>query len=156
MPAALIAEGGGLALAPPAEGAGGTTTVPWDMLPVDDAGRTYFRVGERFGFDWLRRAAGHLPSDNAWDKLAITAIVDDLFGYQSDMVLNILYDAKAKSIAGKGKKKVDPDAMIDLWAEDRIPLVQRSDQLVSELRASGTPDLSMLAVANRQLKSMVV
>ncbi|MEX0922241.1 MAG: NAD-glutamate dehydrogenase [Rhodovibrionaceae bacterium] len=127
-------------------------------LPVEDAGKTYFRVGERFGFDWLRRAAGHLPSDNAWDKLAITAIVDDLFGYQSDLVLNVLYDAKAKSIAGgkKGARRAPPDAMIDLWAEDRIPLVHRSDQLVSELRAAGTPDLSMLAVANRQLKSMVV
>ena len=125
-------------------------------LPVSETGRTYFAVGERFGFDWLRRAAGHLPSDNAWDKLAITAIVDDLFGYQSDLVLNVLYDAKAKSIAGAKGKKADPDAMIDLWAEDRGPLVQRSSQLVSELRASGTPDLSMLAVANRQLKSMVV
>jgi NAD-specific glutamate dehydrogenase len=30
----------------------------------------------------------------------------------------------------------------------------RTDELLSELRAVGTPDLAMLAVANRHLKSM--
>ena len=34
------------------------------------------------GFDWLRRAAERLPRDTAWDKLAVTAVIDDLFGHQ--------------------------------------------------------------------------
>jgi glutamate dehydrogenase len=34
-------------------------------------------------------------------------------------------------------------------------LVTRTEQLLTELQAAGTPDLAMLAVANRRLKSMV-
>ena len=36
----------------------------------------------------------------------------------------------------------------------RRPLVLRTEQLLTELRALGTPSFAMLAVANRQLKSM--
>jgi glutamate dehydrogenase len=45
--------------------------------------------------------------------------------------------------------------VIDAWADARRPQVARTEQLLSELKASGAPDLAMLAVTNRQLKSMV-
>jgi NAD-specific glutamate dehydrogenase len=34
-------------------------------------------------------------------------------------------------------------------------LIARAEQLIAELRASGNPDLAMLVMANRQLKSLV-
>jgi NAD-specific glutamate dehydrogenase len=34
--------------------------------------------------------------------------------------------------------------------------VERADTLISELKQSGTPDLAMLAVANRQLRTLVM
>ncbi len=46
--------------------------------PVEQVARAYFGIGARFGFDWLRRAAGQLPTDTAWDKLAVTAVIDAL------------------------------------------------------------------------------
>jgi len=115
-------------------------------LPVLDVGRAYFAIGARFGFDWLRRAAGHLPSDSAWDKLAVTAIVDDLYGHQSELTARVV-DGMDEAGAANG--------MIDRWAEARRPLVARTEQLLTELHTLGTPDLAMLAVANRQLRSMV-
>jgi len=115
-------------------------------LPVLDVGRAYFAIGARFGFDWLRRAAGHLPSDSAWDKLAVTAIVDDLYGHQSDLTARVV-----DGLAGAGAA----NGMIDRWAEAHRPLVARTEQLLTELQSTGTPDLAMLAVANRQLRSMV-
>jgi glutamate dehydrogenase len=45
--------------------------------------------------------------------------------------------------------------VIDSWSAGREPMVARTGQLIEELKASGTPDFAMLAVANRQLKSMV-
>ena len=33
-------------------------------------------------------------------------------------------------------------------------VLRRAEQLLAELKSVGTPDLAMLAVANRQLKSM--
>jgi len=115
-------------------------------LEVLEVGRAYFAIGARFGFDWLRRAAGHLPSDGAWDKLAVNAIVDDLYGNQSELTSRVI-EGLAELSAG--------DGAIDNWAEQRRPQVLRSEQLVAELQAGGAPDLAMLAVANRQLRSMV-
>ena len=115
-------------------------------LTVEQAGRAYFRIGACFGFDWLRRAAGTLPTDTAWDKLAVTAIIDDLFGHQSELT------SRALKAAPNGQ---DTQRVIDGWAESRRPQVARTNQLITELKTIGTPDFAMLAVANRQLKSMV-
>ena len=123
-------------------------------LDVEQAGRIYFKVGARFGFDWLRRASGHLTADTAWDKLAITAIVDDLDAYQFRAAESVLETAKADG-GLKQLGKADGAAAIDRWVAGRTPQVARSEQLLGELRATGTPDLAMLAVANRQLKSLV-
>ena len=115
-------------------------------LPVESVARIYFTIGEEFGFDWLRRAAGQLPTDTAWDKLAVTAIVDDFLGHQSELVARVLEGKSARDNVG---------GLIEAWSARRRPLILRSEQLIQELKASGTPDLAMLAVANRQMKSMV-
>ena len=114
-------------------------------MPVGQAATTYFRIGARFGFDWLRRAAGQLPTDTAWDKLAVTAVIDDLFGHQSLLTQRVL----------DGLENGSPERVIDDWEDARRPLVTRTEQLLAELQATGTPDFAMLAVANRQFKTMV-
>jgi glutamate dehydrogenase len=115
-------------------------------LPVEQAGKIYFAIGDRFGFDWLRRATRRLPSDSAWDKLAVTAIVDDLYGHQSALTASVLNGVNADAGAAE---------VIDVWAAERQSIVARTEQLMAELNAAGNPDLAMLAVANRQLKSLV-
>jgi glutamate dehydrogenase len=119
-------------------------------LPVQEVSRAYFSIGARFGFDWLRRAAGHLPSDSAWDKLAVTAIVDDLYGHQGDLTTLVLNGAKEGAQGGNGA-----EGLIDHWTAARRPQVTRTEQLLAELQSVGSPDLAMLAVANRQLRSML-
>ncbi len=47
------------------------------------------------------------------------------------------------------------EAVIDRWAEAHRPLIQRTEALLAELQATTTPDLAMLEVANRQLRSLV-
>jgi glutamate dehydrogenase len=115
-------------------------------MPVEQAGKIYFAIGDRFGFDWLRRATRRLPSDSAWDKLAVTAIVDDLYGHQSALTASVLNGVNADAGAAE---------VIDVWAAERQSIVARTEQLMAELNAAGNPDLAMLAVANRQLKSLV-
>ncbi len=114
-------------------------------MPVAHVGRAYFAVGERFGFDWLRRAAAGLPTDNAWSKLAVSAIVDDLESHQTALASRILSGA-ADGLA--------PERLIEDWAETRRPQVTRAEQLLAELQSIAAPDLAMLAVATQQLKSL--
>jgi glutamate dehydrogenase len=115
-------------------------------LAVEDVAKTYFTVGQRFGIDWLRRSAGRLPSDNAWDKLAVTAIVDDLYEHQSELTNRVLAESNGKTRALE---------IVEHWTGQRQTLVARAEQMITELRAAGQPDLAMLAVANRRLKSLV-
>jgi glutamate dehydrogenase len=114
-------------------------------VPLPEVGKTYFAIGARFGFDWLRRAATGLPTDKVWDKLAVTAIMDDLFSQQGELTARVLSGVR---------KGGDANRAVDAWVEERRPLVTRTEQLLAELKSVGTPDLAMLAVANRQLKSM--
>jgi glutamate dehydrogenase len=114
-------------------------------VPLPEVGKTYFAIGARFGFDWLRRAAAGLPTDKVWDKLAVTAIMDDLFSQQGELTARVLAGVR---------KGGDANLAVDAWVEERRPLVTRTEQLLAELKSVGTPDLAMLAVANRQLKSI--
>ncbi|WP_343564387.1 NAD-glutamate dehydrogenase [Kiloniella sp. b19] len=115
-------------------------------LSVEEAGSTYFNIGALYGFDWLRKAAQALPSESAWDKLAVTAMIDDLFGHQADLTERVLQSAE---------KLGKVDKAIEDWAASRQALVKRTEQILAELSAAGQPDYAMLAVANRQLKNMV-
>ena len=114
---------------------------------VESVGRIYFAIGSRLGIDWLRRAAGKLPTDSAWDKLAVTAIVDDLYGHQSELTRRVLENAEEGEL---------DESTIDAWADHRRALVLQAEQLLAELQSVANPNLSMLAVANRQLKSMAL
>jgi glutamate dehydrogenase len=112
---------------------------------VAPAARAYFAVGERFGFDWLRKAATALPAESAWDKQAITAVVDDLYAHQSGLTRSVIQSASPAMPAA---------AALDAWVERRRSPVTRAEQLLGELQAGALPNLAMLAVANRALKSL--
>ena len=87
-----------------------------------------------------------MPGAGAWERLGVTHMTDDTAGSQGEWTSRGVTGVTALS-AG--------DGAIENWAEQRRPQVVRSEQLLAELRAGTAPDLAMLAVANRQLRSMV-
>ncbi len=107
--------------------------------------RVYFPVGARFGLDWLRETASGLRVATAqhWDKMALAAIVDDIYGHQFAL-------ARAVLAAGEGPA---PER-VEAWTKQRSALVAQTAKLVDDLRMAGTTDLAMLAVANRQLRAL--
>jgi glutamate dehydrogenase len=109
---------------------------------VEDAGAAYFLIGDRFKLDWLRRAAGAMPAETHWHRLALGAIIDDMWGHQNDLT------SAALSNGGTG---VDA---VKAWAGARAEAVDRVEQLLAEIIAAPAPDLAMLAVANRELRSL--
>jgi glutamate dehydrogenase len=116
--------------------------------PAAQVGDLYFRLGDRFGFDYLRRAAGKLSTDKTWDKLAVSAVVDDLYGQQAELASRVLQAAEAAGSA--------VDGSLDAWIDARRPVVARAEQRLAELRAIAAPDLAMLTVASRALKTVGV
>ena len=99
----------------------------------------------RFGFDWLRAAAEEVSTETRWQKDAIGAIVDDLFALQSELA--------SKVIETGGSEKAD--TAVAAWIGTRTGLVERTEQLLGDLKTAGAPDIAMLAVATRQLRSLI-
>ncbi len=118
------------------------------QIPLADVGPMYFDLGRRFGIAWLRDSAINMPVTNHWQKQAVAAIVDDLYGLQSDLTIKVLDAARG---SGDGVAK----HLFETWVERRQQPIERIDQLISELKAIDTLDLSMLAVANRRLRALM-
>ena len=113
--------------------------------PVDEVGRIYFSVGAELGLDWLRAAAEGVAPEGHWDRLAIGAIVDDLYGQQRALTSRVIQDSN-----GKRDK-----AAVKAWVQANKSAVDRSATLIEEFRSSGSVDIARLALANRQVRSML-
>ncbi|HIJ37831.1 MAG TPA: NAD-glutamate dehydrogenase, partial [Rhodospirillaceae bacterium] len=112
--------------------------------PVDLVGRLYFLVTARFGMGWLRAAAERLPGGSHWQKLAVDAVIDDLYARQADLTA---------SVAGSAGHLAADEAMA-AWIEQRRGAVERADQLLGELKAAGKLDLATLVVASHQFRGL--
>ncbi|MEX2298550.1 MAG: NAD-glutamate dehydrogenase [Dongiaceae bacterium] len=108
-----------------------------------DVARIYFAVGDRFHLDWLRLASREVNLDTHWDRMAVAAVVDDLFLHQRELTHGIL----ANGAAGEAQP-------VDRWMSERAILVRRLETLFAELRHTGGFDLAKLAVANRELRTL--
>jgi glutamate dehydrogenase len=110
------------------------------MADVADLGRRFFAVGARFRLDLLRMAARKLAADTAWRKLAIGALIEDLYGHQADLT--------ARAVA-------DDENGFDAWIATHAAEVSHLDSLVTEILQAPSADLAMLTVANRHLRALV-
>ena len=119
-------------------------------VPVLDTGHVYFELGARLGIDWVRHASRTITPESEWEKLAIDAIVDDSYRHQSALTNRVL------DVAGGGKlgPKVVED-VIETWVESRNGAVERTCQMLDDLRSNATVDLAMLSVANGQLRNLL-
>ena len=119
-------------------------------VPVLDTGRVYFDLGSRLGIDWLRNAARLVEPASDWERLAVESIIDDSYGHQSALTNRVL------DVAGGGKLgSKAAEGVISTWIESRNGAVERTLQLLGELRESETVDLAMLTVANGQLRGLL-
>lgn len=110
---------------------------------VEEVAETYFLLGSRFRLDWLRHNANIMSPENTWTQMALSAIIEDLWGTQGDLTGRIL---------GNGQCGM---AALDGWANQRKESVRRVEEIVNELEQHGTLDLAMLTVANRELRGLV-
>ena len=113
-------------------------------LPVAEVAGLFFGVGEYFGYDWLRSAAGKVPRLTLWDKLAVQSLLEDADFHQAALTMRILSQG--------GRRGLEPEATIGRWVSRHRREYERAHELLSELRVDANPRLSMLLLANRHLK----
>ena len=115
---------------------------------AESVARVYFAIGSRLGFDWLRARTKALSAENAWQRMAVTAVIDDLYAQQTDLTAKL---ARERSRAGSA------DAVIEGWltGNRHAPAIHRIEMLLSELKSAKSVDLSMVLVANREIRSLI-
>ena len=116
-------------------------------IPVADAARYYFAIGTRFHLGSLRAASDQLEAQNHWQKLAIAALIEEIYSHQLALTSQV-FDFMG------GKKLPDADKAIAAWIGNNASAVERTEQLISELSATDINDLAMIAVASRQLRTL--
>ena len=112
--------------------------------PVLAVAGVYFATGDRLGIDWLRTAAESLSPPGYWDRLALAALVDDLYRQQRQLTALILKSAVGDSGA----------AAVAAWTNAHAGAVARLDQLIGEFRTAGALDLAQLAIASRAIADL--
>jgi glutamate dehydrogenase len=84
-----------------------------------------------------------LDATSHWQRQAVDAIVDDLYGQQTALTMRVVESAGAGESA------------VEAWATENEMIMARNAQLLSDLRAQPGFDLAMLAVANRQMRDLI-
>ena len=115
-------------------------------MDVREVAKVYFALGTRFRLGRLRAAASNLESEDHWQQLAVAALVEEVYSHQLALASNAL-DHLAK--AGK-----DADKAIAAWVGRNQAAVDQTEVLLNELWATEVNDLSMVAVASRQLRAL--
>ena len=113
--------------------------------PIEAVARIYFAVGARLGLGWLRDAAGRIRAETNWQRLAVGAIVDDLFQQHAEIV--------RRALAAAGSVERVP-AVAAEWSERHRAGLARVDGLIESLKAAPSIDVAALAVAGRELRAL--
>lgn len=114
-------------------------------LGVLDVARIYFAVGTRFRLGRLRAAASQLDGESHWQQLAVAALIEEIYNHQLHLAEKVLDHAGAKTATQKA---------VEGWVEANRKTVAPTEQLLAELWNTEVDDLSMIAVASRQLRTM--
>ncbi len=118
--------------------------------PIAAVAKIYFAIGARLGFDWLRDAAGRVNAETSWQKLAVGAIVDDLFSHQAELTLR----AVAAAGGGDGVSLDAVGEIAERWMSRHRAGLARFDSRLAELKAAPMLELAALAVAGRELRAL--
>ena len=112
---------------------------------VAEAAGAYYAVGTRFRLGRLRAACEAMDAGGHWQKLAVGALVEEIFGHQLALA------DQALRLAGAGEA---PAAALARWLADFAPAVAQAEAILSELWAAPIDDLAQVAVASRQLRAL--
>jgi glutamate dehydrogenase len=66
-----------------------------------DVARLYYAVGAWFGFDRLRAAAGALASTDAFERMAVRRLIEDMFSEQRTIARAVLSGARRADLSSR-------------------------------------------------------
>jgi glutamate dehydrogenase len=115
-------------------------------LDVPSVAEVYFSLGARLELQWLRERIVALSRATRWEAMARAALRDDVYSEQAALTAEVLH-AGARDAAARVR--------VESWLADNRPGVERTLQLLADIRAGGTLDLARLNVAVREIRNLI-
>jgi glutamate dehydrogenase len=116
---------------------------------VEKVTAVYFLLGIRLRLHWLRDCIQALPRDNRWKALSRSALREELYRLHRQLTTTVL-QVKTETL--------EPEARINAWMEESHTCRERCNRcliILSDLSNIGKPDLAMLSVALREIRSLL-
>ena len=108
-------------------------------LDVASVAEAYFALGARLELHWLRDRIVDLPRETRWEAMARAALRDDVYSEQAGLTAEVLR-------TGAG---------VERWLAENASAVERSLQVLADIRTGGTLDLARLSVAVREMRNLI-
>ncbi|MGA0603560.1 NAD-glutamate dehydrogenase [Caulobacter sp. KR2-114] len=119
---------------------------------LDAAARVYHRVGGVFGFDKLRAAAGSRTGGDAYERLAVRRLIEDMLSEQAALTGSVMaFSGKAE--AGEGADVAR--GAVSSWSALRPDAVRAVKRTLDEIeKAGGGWTFAKLTIANAALREL--
>ncbi|MFQ5534381.1 MAG: NAD-glutamate dehydrogenase [Sphingomonadales bacterium] len=112
---------------------------------VEDVAQAYFELGSYLGLNWLRTAAEAIEAREHWSSRAVAYLIEDLYGQQRALTNRVLVSYEADNTE---------DALAK-WTDRYKPALERSQNMITELKSSGNMTIAKLAYANRHVRGLL-
>ncbi len=109
-------------------------------LSVKEVGKIYFELGDRLGLGWLRQRTDEIAIASHWDRLAVQALIGDLYDEQRRLTDHVIEHAGG----------------LAAWLEDNKGDVESLERFMEGIKSGDTPDLPRLMVTLRHIRALGV
>ena len=125
---------------------------------MTNVARLYHQVGANFGFDRLRSAAGSQAAGDAFERLAVRRLVEDMLAEQTQLTQAIM---KFVANAQAGEDAEHAKAAVQSWAALHPAPVKAAKQTVEEIEDANAKGgagwtFAKLTIANAALRELAV
>jgi glutamate dehydrogenase len=114
--------------------------------PLDEVAEVYHSLGARLQLQWLRDEITALPRDNRWQTLARAALRDELYSVHSLLTGEALR---------AGPPEGEPEERVESWQAASSAGVERTQQVITDIRSGGLSNLETLSVALREVRNLI-
>jgi glutamate dehydrogenase len=112
---------------------------------VADVASVYFLLGDRLGLTWLRDHIVALRRQTRWETLARDALRDELYQQHRDLT---------EQVVRTSTRERDPGTRIDEWAAEQADGVERTDEVIADIRSGDAASVTTLTVALRECRNL--
>jgi len=120
--------------------------------PLANVARLYHAVGEAFGFDRVRQAAGAYAVGDNFERMALRRLIEDLLTQQGDLTRTVMAFAGG---AQAGEDATHARDAASAWTALRPDKAHQARRTIDEIEASGGGwTFAKLTIANAALREL--